>query len=226
MLVRRRAAAPHASWSAQKTASRGGAIVDTARMPVQLERPRAHAHVALVTLARPEKGNSLDPGMLCDLAAAWRELAADAAVRAIVLTGAGERVFCSGMDMKTHDSRRAGARARRAHRSARFRGPAERRHRAARGLRPRQAAGLRDQRPRSRRRARSDARERTALRGAARDLRARGGGARPLPDRQRHRAAAAPDRLGARAGPVADRATDRCRAGAAHRPAERRRAAR
>jgi enoyl-CoA hydratase/carnithine racemase len=37
--------------------------------------------------------------MLCDLAAAWRALAADDAVRAIVLTGAGERAFCSGMDM-------------------------------------------------------------------------------------------------------------------------------
>jgi enoyl-CoA hydratase/carnithine racemase len=68
-------------------------------MPVRLERPAAHPHVALVTLDRPEKANSLDPGMLCDLAAAWRELAGDDAIRAIVLTGAGERVFCSGMDM-------------------------------------------------------------------------------------------------------------------------------
>jgi enoyl-CoA hydratase/carnithine racemase len=68
-------------------------------MPVRIERPPEHPHVALVTLDRPDKANSLDPGMLCDLAAAWRELAADAAIRAIVLTGAGERVFCSGMDM-------------------------------------------------------------------------------------------------------------------------------
>ncbi|HEU4429729.1 MAG TPA: enoyl-CoA hydratase-related protein [Myxococcota bacterium] len=68
-------------------------------MPVRLERPPEHVHVALVTLDRPEKGNSLDPAMLCDLSAAWRELAADDAVRAIVLTGASERVFCSGMDM-------------------------------------------------------------------------------------------------------------------------------
>jgi enoyl-CoA hydratase len=68
-------------------------------MPVRLDRPDAHPHVALVTLDRPEKGNSLDPAMLCDLAATWRELASDDATRAIVLTGAGERVFCSGMDM-------------------------------------------------------------------------------------------------------------------------------
>jgi enoyl-CoA hydratase/carnithine racemase len=68
-------------------------------MPVRLERPPEHPHVALVTLDRPDKANALDPGMLCDLAAAWRELAADGAIRAIVLTGSGERVFCSGMDM-------------------------------------------------------------------------------------------------------------------------------
>lgn len=68
-------------------------------MPVRVERPAEHPHVAVVTLDRPEKANALDPGLLCDLAAAWRALASDDAVRAIVLTGAGERAFCSGMDM-------------------------------------------------------------------------------------------------------------------------------
>ncbi len=70
-------------------------------MPIRLEKPADHPHVALVTLDRPEKANSLDPGMLADLAGTWRELAADDAVRCIVLTGGGERVFCSGMDMTT-----------------------------------------------------------------------------------------------------------------------------
>ena len=70
-------------------------------MPVHLERPAEHPHVALVTLDRPEKANSLDPAMLCDLADAWREIAADDDVRCAVLTGAGDRVFCSGMDMGT-----------------------------------------------------------------------------------------------------------------------------
>ena len=69
-------------------------------MPVRLARPPEHPHVALVTLDRPEKANALDPGMLCELAETWRTLAADDAIRAIVLTGAGERVFCSGMDMR------------------------------------------------------------------------------------------------------------------------------
>jgi len=54
----------------------------------------------VVTIDRPEAANSLDPEALCDLARAWREIAADDAVRVAVVTGAGDRVFCSGMDLK------------------------------------------------------------------------------------------------------------------------------
>ena len=68
-------------------------------MPIRLERPPDHPHVALVTLDRPERANALDPAMLGALAAAWREIAADDSVRCAVVTGAGERVFCAGMDM-------------------------------------------------------------------------------------------------------------------------------
>jgi enoyl-CoA hydratase len=69
-------------------------------MPVRLERPPEHPHVALVTLDRPDKANALDPAMLNQLAAAWREIAADRALRCAVVTGAGDRAFCAGMDMK------------------------------------------------------------------------------------------------------------------------------
>jgi enoyl-CoA hydratase/carnithine racemase len=68
-------------------------------MPIRLERPPEHPHVALVTLDRPEKANALDPALLGSLAAAWREVAADASLRCAVVTGAGERAFCAGMDM-------------------------------------------------------------------------------------------------------------------------------
>lgn len=68
-------------------------------MPVRFELPDAHPHVALVTLDRPEKSNSLDPGMLRELAEAWRRIAGDDDIRAAVVTGAGDRVFCAGMDM-------------------------------------------------------------------------------------------------------------------------------
>ena len=68
-------------------------------MAIRLAHPAAHPHVALVTLDRPEKANALDPAGLAALAAAWREIAADDGVRCAVVTGAGERAFCAGMDM-------------------------------------------------------------------------------------------------------------------------------
>jgi enoyl-CoA hydratase len=68
---------------------------------VRLEHPAGHPHVAVVTLDRPERANALDPPTLRALADAWRTLADDDAVRAVVLTGAGERAFCAGMDMHT-----------------------------------------------------------------------------------------------------------------------------
>jgi enoyl-CoA hydratase/carnithine racemase len=68
---------------------------------VRLERPSDHPHTAIVTLDRPERANALDPPTLRALAEAWRTLAADDAIRCVVLTGAGERAFCAGMDMHT-----------------------------------------------------------------------------------------------------------------------------
>jgi len=70
-------------------------------MPARLELPPDHPHVALVTIDRPERANSLDPRTLCELAAAWRRIAADPEIRCAVLTGAGPSVFCAGMDMRT-----------------------------------------------------------------------------------------------------------------------------
>lgn len=70
-------------------------------MAARIELPSEHPHVAVVTIDRPEKANSLDPPSLAELAAAWRRIAEDDAIRSAVVTGAGERVFCSGMDMTT-----------------------------------------------------------------------------------------------------------------------------
>lgn len=70
-------------------------------MPIQLEFPSDHPHVALVTIERPERANALDLAMLRQLADAWRRIAGDAETRCAVLTGAGERAFCAGMDMRT-----------------------------------------------------------------------------------------------------------------------------
>ena len=70
-------------------------------MPAHFETPQAHPHVALVTIDREAQANCLDPETLIGLADAWRRIAEDPEIRCAVLTGAGQRVFCSGMDMTT-----------------------------------------------------------------------------------------------------------------------------
>jgi 2-(1,2-epoxy-1,2-dihydrophenyl)acetyl-CoA isomerase len=52
--------------------------------------------VATVTIDRPEAGNSLTSAMRDGLAERFEELSATLGVRVIVLTGAGERHFCTG----------------------------------------------------------------------------------------------------------------------------------
>ena len=54
--------------------------------------------VAFVTLNRPQIRNAFDEALIADLAAALVELDADAAVRAVVLGGAGT-AFCAGADL-------------------------------------------------------------------------------------------------------------------------------
>lgn len=55
--------------------------------------------VARLTLNRAEARNAMAPDMIVELRTACRQLAADPAVRAVVLTGAGD-VFCAGGDLK------------------------------------------------------------------------------------------------------------------------------
>jgi hypothetical protein len=57
-----------------------------------------HGGVGLVTLNRPEKLNAFADQMRQELAEVVREAAADAAIRAVVITGAG-RAFCAGADV-------------------------------------------------------------------------------------------------------------------------------
>ncbi|WP_327324302.1 enoyl-CoA hydratase/isomerase family protein [Streptomyces sp. NBC_01210] len=54
--------------------------------------------VALVTLDRPERHNAIDLAMAGELAAAWRQFRFDDSVRAVVVTGAGTKAFCTGID--------------------------------------------------------------------------------------------------------------------------------
>jgi len=56
--------------------------------------------VAIVTLNRPEAMNSIDPESNEQLLEIWDEVASDEEIRVLVLTGAGERAFCTGADLK------------------------------------------------------------------------------------------------------------------------------
>ncbi|MCC6998261.1 MAG: enoyl-CoA hydratase/isomerase family protein, partial [Deltaproteobacteria bacterium] len=53
-----------------------------------------------LTIARPEASNALSRGVVDGLRAQLKQLASDASVRAVVLTGAGDKVFCGGADLK------------------------------------------------------------------------------------------------------------------------------
>lgn len=53
----------------------------------------------IVTLDRPDKANSLTAAMLERLVDSLAEAAADPHLRALILTGAGERVFSAGADL-------------------------------------------------------------------------------------------------------------------------------
>ena len=66
-------------------------------MAVRLDRDGA---TALVVLDRPEKGNALSGhDLVTDLPEIWRAVRGDDAIRAVVVTGAGNRNFTSGLDM-------------------------------------------------------------------------------------------------------------------------------
>ncbi|WP_330480737.1 enoyl-CoA hydratase/isomerase family protein [Streptomyces sp. NBC_01544] len=54
--------------------------------------------VAVVTLDRPERLNAIDLATAAELAGAWRAFRFDDEVRAVVVTGAGGRAFCTGLD--------------------------------------------------------------------------------------------------------------------------------
>ncbi len=61
-------------------------------------------HLLLVTLNRPQVLNALNTQMGKDKLDLWTRLAAEPGeVRCVVLTGAGERAFCAGADLKERD---------------------------------------------------------------------------------------------------------------------------
>ena len=58
-------------------------------------------HILIVTLNRPDSANALNSQMGHDLLDLWNRLIVDPdLVRCLILTGAGEKIFCAGGDLK------------------------------------------------------------------------------------------------------------------------------
>lgn len=66
-------------------------------MTVHLEM---RGHVAVVRLDRPEALNAIDPETRDELRMVFGRIGGDDAVRAVILTGSGEKAFCTGSDLK------------------------------------------------------------------------------------------------------------------------------
>lgn len=66
-------------------------------MPVGSE---TRGHIAIVTLNRPDAMNAIDPETRAELRDVFGRIASDNDIRVVVLTGSGERAFCTGSDLK------------------------------------------------------------------------------------------------------------------------------
>jgi enoyl-CoA hydratase/carnithine racemase len=67
-------------------------------------RVRYDDHVAIVELHRPEFMNAISSALAEDLVAVMTEVGIQTHVRAIVLSGSGDRAFCVGADLKERNS--------------------------------------------------------------------------------------------------------------------------
>ncbi len=76
---------------------------ETAAPVIKHERD---GEIAILTLNRPRARNSLSEELLTALAAAWTDIAADKAVRAVVLAAEGT-AFCAGHDLRELTARRS-----------------------------------------------------------------------------------------------------------------------
>lgn len=79
----------------------------------------ARGGIALITMNRPEVHNAVDERLRAQLASAMAQAAADPLVGVVVLTGAGTRAFCAGMDLREFAATPMSIAARRQQRRAR-----------------------------------------------------------------------------------------------------------
>lgn len=57
--------------------------------------------IATITLNRPDKMNAFTAQMMLEMIAAFDETDADDAVKAVIVTGSGQRAFCAGADLSS-----------------------------------------------------------------------------------------------------------------------------
>jgi enoyl-CoA hydratase len=62
--------------------------------------------ISVLTINRPERANALDGTTMGAIGGAFAAAEHDDAVRVVVLTGAGDRVFCAGMDLRAQGDER------------------------------------------------------------------------------------------------------------------------
>ena len=83
--------------------------------PIDLAKPLAGVRyqrrpdgIAILTLDRAERANSLAPGMMRIFRALWADVRDDPAVRVAIVTAAGEKHFCTGFDVAEAEAPDAG----------------------------------------------------------------------------------------------------------------------
>lgn len=83
--------------------------------PIDLAKPLAGVRyerrpdgIAILTLDRAERGNSLAPGMMRIFRALWADVRDDPAIRVAIVTAAGEQHFCTGFDVAQAEGPDAG----------------------------------------------------------------------------------------------------------------------
>ena len=56
-------------------------------------------HIATITLNRPERLNAFNKKMTDELKEAWETIKQDTDIRCVIVTGSGDRAFCTGVDV-------------------------------------------------------------------------------------------------------------------------------
>lgn len=69
-------------------------------MELKTIRITENGHIATITINRPEASNALNTQLAIDMEAAIAYVAAQKNIWVVILTGAGEKAFCAGADLK------------------------------------------------------------------------------------------------------------------------------